>query len=125
MEYNLKEDEWLLKVRRKEGKPAVGFLTKLNRDGSIPKAFTNWERNVSNTQENLPIVVHLEEFTSGWCISDWRYGESRNWAVMLHPDGFTLEIHLEEFLKLLHEITVINGELVGEFKWDKTKLIKQ
>lgn len=128
----LEEDEYLLKIQDfskakqwvncYKHAPPSGFMTKFNKDGSIPVAFDNWGKI---EYENVPIYIIKEEFRSGWKLSSWRFGMSRNWAVLIHPKGFTLEIHLQNFLDIVKENTIINGELQGEFKWAPTKLIKK
>ena len=114
----LKEDEYLLKVNEYNTNefPDTGFMAKLNKDDSIPANFKNWNKD-------LPIYKITEKFRPGWELSGWRFGMSRNWAILIHPLGFTVEIHMEHFLTLVQETTIIEGVIQGEFKWDKTKLI--
>lgn len=135
VELKLGEDEYMLKIRPKEkgnSKYDTGFLSKLNKDGSIPKAFDDWgvsryHRYNPNAPkpESLPVTVHVETFKKGWKLVAWRFGMSQNWATMLHPDGFTVEIKLQDLLELLKNNTLKKGELVGEFKWKEHKLIKK
>lgn len=127
--YELKEDEYLLKIR--EGNPNTGFMTKFNKNGSMPVAFNEWGVGGSWTtegyvpDESLPIYVIKEKFKSGWKLSSWRFGKSMNWASLIHPEGFTVEIYLQKFLDIILENEVINGELQGEFKWEYSQLIKK
>jgi len=130
--YKLKEHEYLLKIRKKDGRwktDDTGFLTKFNKDGSFPVNFKNWPGyqydNNNQRKTDLPIYIIEENFRSGWKLFSWRFGKSRNWAVLLHPAGFTLEIHMEEFLSLTKKITIINGELQGKFKWQKNILVNE
>lgn len=118
----LKEDEYLLKVYT-ESNPPKGFLTKLNQDGSIPVNFQKWTGRYSG--EQLPYEIVKENFFEGWRIHEARYGESQNWAVLIHPEGFTVEIHMNKFIELLKTITCSDGVLEGKFKWAKNKLIPQ
>lgn len=120
----LKDDEYLLKI--KEGRTVPqGFLTKLTKDGRIPVRFRQWSTYYPDTQIPLPIYVVQESFRTGWRIYGCRFGESQNWAVLLHPDNYTVEIHMDEFISLLNSITVKDGELMGEFKWSPTKLLQK
>jgi len=130
--YELKEDEYLLKIRKAD--ISTGFMTKFNKNGTIPKAFNEWgmggqyEKTLDGYEyipyDDLPIYVIKEEFRSGWKLDDWRFGKSMNWASLIHPEGFTLEIYLQEFLNIVKENIINNGEIMGEFKWEYSKLIK-
>ena len=115
----LKEDEYLLKVD-----DTTGFITKLNKNGTIPVAFKDW-RNYYNHKANLDTYLHKENFSPNWHIVSCRFGESQNWAIMMHPIGFTLEIYINNFMELIKHTTIINGELQGEFKWENKKLLKK
>lgn len=122
----LKEDEYLLRIE--EG---TGFLTKLNKDGTVSKNFTKW-RNRSygwsddtKSPEELDIMVHKETFSKGWKFVSFRGGESRDWAILEHPLGFQLEVYVSPFIDLIQKITIINGELQGKFKWTYSELIQE
>ena len=117
----LKDNEYLLKLRKTD-KPVTGFMTKLNKDGTIPVKFKDWDKW---DEESFPIYIITEEFSNGWKIDSWRFGESRNWATMIHPNGFTVEIHLKELLNIIKEHTIVKGELKGNFYWEKSKLISK
>lgn len=125
----LKDNEYLLKIRPKDNRWTThdtGFLTKYNKNGSMPKSFLDWGRTYGRTVNSLPeITLHVEDFNKGWKIVSWRFGESQNWATMLHPDGFTVEIYLQNLLELINTNTIKKGVLVGEFKWEDKKLIKR
>ena len=82
----LKENEYLLKVRS-DNNTDTGFMTKYNKNGSIPVAFSQWGRD-------LPTQLHVEEFNRGWKFISYRIGVSQSWATVMHPLGFTLEIYL-------------------------------
>ncbi len=110
----LQEAEWLLK---KSGK--TGFLTKLTKKGELPKAFDIWR------YAPLPIYLHTERFQDGWELIGCRIGKSQEWATLMHPDGFTVEIYLSSLMDILSISTMINKKLQGEFKWDNHKLIKK
>jgi hypothetical protein len=130
----LKENEYLLKVRpASEGStnPPTGFLAKYTQKGELQKSFDEWgiyyywNYPHGVKPEALPITLHVEDFKSGWKLFGWRYGKSQNWAEMIHPNGFILEIYLTNFLDIVKETVVINGELGGEYKWERNKLIKK
>jgi len=110
----LKEDEYLLKINHD-----FGFLTKLNKDDSIPKAFTGWGNSTDD------VYIFTESFNSGWKIKSYRTGKSQNWVVLTHPAGFNLEIYMKSFFSLIKNNDIINGELIGEFKWSEKTLIKK
>jgi len=102
--YELKEDEYLLKIR--PGRPKTGFLTKFNKNGTFPVAFAKWGADTEYVEgvgvvikEPLPIKVIKEEFRSGWKLDSWRYGMSQNWASVVHPKGFTVEIYLAHLVR--------------------------
>ena len=63
---SLIENQYLLKV---DGQ--MGFMVKLNKDGTIPKAFKDWGRYGST---DLCKMVYLitEEFRSGWTFKELR-----------------------------------------------------
>jgi hypothetical protein len=129
--YELKEDEYLLKIRIEENGPDTGFMTKFNKTGKMPVAFKDWgvERRWIDGKYNigdpLQIYVIKEEFRSGWRLDSWRFGKSMNWASLIHPEEFTVEIYLDKFLDIILENRVINGEIKGNFKWEYSKLIKK
>jgi len=127
--YELKDDEYLLKVvpNAWNDGSGKGFMTKFNKDGSMPVAFDNWPvrryGNNSPADFEMPIRIHTETFSEGWRILSWRFGKSQNWASLVHPKGFTVEIYLTQLLEIMLEHTVIEGVLQGEFKWQDHKLI--
>lgn len=117
----LEQDEYLFKQYNN-----TGYLTKLNKDGSVPIKFLEWNStNRYIARPELKIQLRKEVFREGWKIEGSRYGESQNWAILKHPDGFTVEIYMNNLINLLKEIEVKNGTLIGEFKWEYSKLIKK
>jgi len=118
--YQLKENEYLFKNRS-----GTGFLAKLNKNGTIPKNFDNWNIGYGTNITKLPIYVFEETYRSGWKLSSWRFGESQNWAKVICPEGFSLEIYLQQFLSIVQNNTIVNGEIIGEFMWKENKLIKK
>lgn len=123
----LNENEYLLKVRprNKYSICDTGFFSKLTQKNVIPKPFDDWNYNEHYDKTKLPIYVYTEEFKSGWKLFSWRFGKSQNWAIIIHPEGFTLEIYLNQFLDVIKDCTIINGEIIGEFKWEENRLIKK
>ena len=97
------ENQYLLKV---DGQ--MGFMVKLNKDGTIPKAFKDWGRYGS---VNLAEQVYLidEEFRSGWTFKELRTGMSTAWLQIKHPLGFILEINGKAFSKICSTISMYNG----------------
>jgi len=130
--YVLGADEYLLKIRPEEDRrtkaPLIetGFLAKLTQKKEVPKSFDDWGDIVKYREgkKKLPIYVYTETFRYGWKLKGWRYGQSQNWAQLIHPDGFILEIYLSAFLNITLDTTIINGELQGQFKWHANTLIK-
>jgi hypothetical protein len=124
--YKLKENEYLLKIRKDEEDEddyvPAGFLAKLNKDGSLQKSFVEWGGSYMRPSE-LPIYVFEEKFRNGWKLHDWRFGQSQNWATLVHPEGFTVEIYLKQFLDIVKTHEIVRGEIVGSFMWEKNKLI--
>ena len=129
--YKLQENEYLLKIRLNTGHrdyqvPKTGFMTKFNKDGSMPVAFKNWDANRWSVEKpEIPIYVHTEDFKEGWKLYSCRFGQSQNWAALIHPDGFTVEVYLEHFLGIIETNTLVNGEIKGKFKWKDYELIKE
>jgi hypothetical protein len=125
--YELKEDEYLLKVRDHEDDNPTGFMTKFNKDGSMPKAFLEWGRSwYDKDREPETIYLFKEEFKKGWKFVDFRIGKSQSWAEMVHPLGFTVEIYLEQIPELLLSYDLKKGGIIqGTFKWEGKRLIEQ
>ena len=121
--YELKDNEYLLKIRSEGEADATGFLSKLTKKGVIPVAFKDWG-DAYNYKANLPIYVIQETFRSGWKLKKWRFGMSQNWASVIHPLGFSVEIYLSQFLDIVLNNTIVNGDIIGEFKWVDNELIK-
>lgn len=44
---------------------------------------------------------------------------------MRHPQGFTVEIYLQQLLEIIQEHTVDAGVLIGEFRWADNRLHKK
>jgi hypothetical protein len=130
--YKLQENEYLLKVRpaipRYPNEPETGFLSKLTQKGELPKAFTDWGKAYDYVKREYttdpPIQIHTEDFRGGWQLESWRFGQSQNWASVITPEGWTVEIYLSHFLDIVKNNTIINGVILGEFKWEANKLIK-
>lgn len=125
----LKDDEYLLRVE-----DGTGFLSKLNKDGSIGKNFIKWnnygsgwgdDKKMPKSEKELDIMVHEETFSKGWKFVSFRGGESQDWGILKHPLGFKLEVYIEGLIKLIQSSTIIDGELQGNFKWSYSKLIKE
>jgi hypothetical protein len=131
-EYQLQENEYLLKVRPCDPRyptPKTGFLTKLTQKGALPKAFidwgTSWDFYKNRMTPMPPIQIHTETLRQGWKLSSWRFGKSQNWASIITPEGWTIEVYLSHFLDIIQEHTVINGEIQGKFMWRDNKLVKE
>ena len=126
----LKDNEYLLKKRFTEdhAEYPTGFLSKYTQKGEVPKSFDEWGLIYyipKEKQEKLPIILHTEDFMYGWKLLRWRFGQSQNWAVMIHPKGFLLEIYLKNFLEICKETVISYGVLEGEYKWEANNLIKK
>lgn len=134
---DLLEDQWLLKlreddVRELDGKKWVfkgtrktGFFSKLTQKGAIPKPFAEWGgTRHGESGKDLPVYVFQETYRTGWKLLSWRFGQSQNWAVMRHPEGFTLEIYLNNFLDVVKETAMDQGVIAGAYKWENNKLIR-
>jgi hypothetical protein len=134
----LLEDQWLLKLRddhayewdeakRKHVVKATyktGFLTKLTKKGELPKSFESWGgSHYGESGHSLPIYVFQENYRTGWKLISWRFGKSQNWARMKHPEGFIVEIYLDNFLDVVKETAMDQGEILDEYKWVDNKLV--
>ena len=124
----LKESEWLLKIRTYDN---MGFLTKLTKKNELPKAFEEWTSSAYyKTACSLPIKVIEETFSSGWKLNEgskydmYRLGMSQSWVKVQHPMGFILEIHLENFFREV--VPHLNaGKIIGNYKWIGNKLERE
>jgi len=114
----------LLKVRTNGDGTKTGFLTRLNKDGSVPAAFINWKYYGNQCSVSIEEKVY-EYFRYGWKLLRYRIGASRPWAVLLHPDGYELEVYLESLFEILKDVEITDGELEGFFKWSERKLIRE
>lgn len=112
----LEDNEYLLKTSTDWKDREKGFLTKFNKDGSMPVKFKSWSES--------PIWVVNEDFSSGWKVVDYRHGKSQNWAVLLHPSGYRIEIYMENLFELFEGNSILGGIFQGRFKWEAKKLIK-
>lgn len=134
----LLEDQWLLKLREDEdrrwdGKRYVsdgiyktGFLSKLTKKGDLPKPFLDWGgKRYGESGRDLPVYVFQETYRTGWKLISWRFGQSQNWARVRHPEGFVVEIYLDNFLDVVKESTLDQGVILGEYKWVDNKLEKR
>lgn len=122
----LGENQYLLKIRPADKYTSeTGFLVKFNKDGSIPKAFKEWGVSRYQPTEALPTYIFEETFRKGWRLEKWRFGMSQNWATVIHPEGFTVEIYLQDFLNIAKNNIIKKGEIIGEFKWEANKLVKK
>jgi hypothetical protein len=122
---SLGEDEYVLKIRpaRNDHEYPTGFIAKLTKKNELMKSFDEWNGWGWGNPEPLPVFVYKETFKTGWKLESWRFGESRNWARMIHPDGFALEIYLDDFLKIILTHTITNGVIDGIFKWENKTLV--
>jgi len=111
----LKPNEFLLKIGYN-----TGFLTKLNKNNTIPLPFKNWFIDD-------PIYLHVEDYSNQWKIHSFRTGKSVSWAILIHPLGFTIEIHLEKFFDLITEqsVNIIDGRLDAYLKYENKRLVLQ
>ena len=115
----LKENEWLLKVDKEFEVEAEdfncigkGFMTKLNKDGSIPVNFLEWNQDVG-------YEVHKEDYSYGWKLVSFRSGKSQNWVILQHPKGFTVEVRAYPFITCtLRNIDIVRGEIMQRCKWN-------
>ena len=128
----LEESEYLLKFFERtqygtDDKTTIGFMSKLNKSGTMPKAFRSWQGYTYNGNEykllDLDTYIFNEYPRSGWKVGTYRTGDSQSWVQMLHPLNFCVEIYMFEFFKLLKTINIIDGELQGKFRWENKKLI--
>jgi hypothetical protein len=131
----LLEDQWLLKLREdkvwnpekriwEEGLQKTGFLSKLTKKGELPKSFESWGgSHYGESGHSLPIYVFQENYRTGWKLISWRFGKSQNWARMKHPEGFIVEIYLDNFLDVVKETAMDQGEILDEYKWVDNKLV--
>jgi hypothetical protein len=121
----IEDDQFLLKIGTNYAGNKVGFMTRLNKDGSIPKAFIEWRAGYgSHAASPLDTFVIDEYFRPGWEFVSTRMGASQTWAVMKHPEGFLVEIYFNDLQTILRNDCCLNGVLGGHYKWSKNKLIK-
>jgi len=116
MEYKLKEDEMLLKIRTSDN---YAFLTGLNKDGSVPKAFEDWHDGYYSHATPIETQIVKEYPREGWEIIGWRSGKSQTWVVVKHPNGFLLEIRMENFMNQVLPFVSEGKKITGKWKWVK------
>lgn len=122
---NLEDDEWLLKVYEHKapiGDYNLGFLSKLKKTGELPIAFEMWKPDYRETIEDFFLIK--EKFRPGWEITTYRTGKSQDWVVVTSPEKIRLEIYMDNFFELMLSNSIVNGELIGDFKWHSKTLIK-
>lgn len=127
----LEENQFLLKTRQRENE-TIGFLTKLNKDGSIPVAFWDWPNLFGQIEKAKDdFTIYTEVNRRGWRVVGFRFGESQNWVKVKHPDGFILEIYANKrylpeggksFMQILETDTIVNGELENSYRWEDNLL---
>jgi hypothetical protein len=134
----LAENEYMLKLRDDKKRQwntethsfsdwehhKTGFLSKLTQKGQMPKAFTEWGKPYMNA-EPTHTYVFQEYPRSGWKIVSWRFGQSQNWATVRHPEGFNIEIYLQQLLEVIQKNNIEAGVLIGKFYWKDNKLFKE
>lgn len=116
----LMDNEYLLKIRKSDN---MGFLAKLTKKLELPKAFDEWG--------NKDIKIIEEDFRAGWKVNitgdkydRYRIGLSQQWCKLIHPLGFILEVHLDNFfVDILPHIE--NGNIKGEWKWIGNRISKK
>lgn len=87
------------------------FFTRLNKDGTVPRAFKGWG--------NGDIFIVEETWSTGWKVHGNRTGTSTSWIVLLHPIFNTcIEIKVKTFIKLMPNLTIINGVIQEECMYD-------
>jgi hypothetical protein len=131
----LLENQWLLKLRDDSewnGKTWVpnafktGFLSKLTKKGELPKSFLDWGgTRYGESGRDLPIYVFHEDYRTGWKLISWRFGQSQNWARARHPEGFVVEIYLNNFLDVVKSSTIDEGVILEPYMWSDNRLIKK
>jgi hypothetical protein len=126
----LQEGQYFLKIIPKEHnwtKMDKGFLTKLTKTKTFPLKFVDWKYYDYTLQKAIDPDIYIfdEYYREGWKLIDHREGASQNWITILHPEGFTVEIYLNDFLDLCKSEVLINGIIQGKFKWQDHKLIKE
>jgi hypothetical protein len=111
----LKENEFLLKIRERDN---AGFMSKLTQKNEVPVKFEKWDNcyNYSYRKENdAPIYVIEDDYANGWNVVDWRAGQSQTWIIVRHPQGFTLEITMDNFIqKVLPHLS--GNAITGEWR---------
>lgn len=125
--YKLEENEYLLKLRESD---QTIFLSKLTQKGALPVKFAEWgikyDYQLKYHVDTIPnTYIFKESFREGWQLLEWRFGMSQNWAKIITPEGYKIEIYLSNFLDIVKSNTIINGSIKGAFMWADNKLIKQ
>lgn len=115
--YKLKYNEYLCKI----AEDGIGFITKYNKDGSVPKSFDTWRETYHN-KKKLPTFIHSEDFKQGWEVVGYRTGKSQDWAEVKNPAGFILEIYLKNFFDIIEDVSVINKVFQHNLKWENKRL---
>jgi len=91
-----------------------------------------WVEHPAEPAKLQPLIFD-NELIEGFKITDFatRYSTSNKLIRIADPRGFELEISVANLLEVIENITIVNGVLVGKFKWDfgkngigKAKLVK-
>jgi hypothetical protein len=120
-ETELLDNEYLLKLSG--GK---GFLTKLNKTNNLPpKNFLTWgvkRKHIAGDYvvvEDPTIEIVEQNLCKGWKIGDYRRGESADWTVVIHPQGYSLEIKTKDFMELIPKVDIQKGIIAQALRWDR------
>jgi len=131
---DLEEDQFLLKLyylenraRPQHSRKEV-IITRLNKNGTIPKKFLDFRRynnDLTYPANKEEVVIYKEDFFAGWKFKSFRYGSSRTWVIIQHPYGFDIEISDTNFAELMENIQIKNGILQGKFKHTNKTLLRE
>jgi len=112
---DLKENEMLVKIANSKNYN-FGFMTSLNKNGTIPKKFLDWGTN-------KPIQVIKNDYLPFWKIVDYRNGQSTSWLVVEHPKlKFRIEIRTTD-IDFYNKIIIYKGFIINECKYDSRRHI--
>ena len=94
-----------------------GYMTKANKDGSLPK-------NFQNVPGNSVIYTMTEDFRAGWKFSKIENTQNSAWLRLRHPLGFEVKVHTRELLNIMDSSEIVNREIMRHCKYDpKAKIL--
>ncbi len=102
---------------------STGFMTKLTKKGEFPVAFGKW--NDHDKVNGKKAFIIKEKFQTGWRFDSFRRGQSQDWATLVHPLGFKVDVYGDVMEQIIKDYNILKGLIEGSFMWEPYKLIEK